>query len=203
MNTQIFLIAPQNADIETFPAQLGEAIDATYVSALLLTRGKRSEEEYEELARAILPIAQDAGCAVLLDNMPALAKSIGADGVHITSGINAFREALEMLKPDMIVGAGELHSRHDAMTKAEAGADYMFFGPIEGQGDRDPTAREEARWWSETFEVPAVYSNPDATLDDVDAEGCEFVAIAPSTWLTAEGPAATLSAIAETLEDAE
>ena len=85
------------------------------------------------------------------------------------------REAVEALKPDFIVGAGDLHNRDDAMLKGEAGADYVLFGPL--SGTISPAERELARWWAETMEVPGVLSDPEASLAAHDAEGLEFIGL--------------------------
>ncbi|WP_252251115.1 thiamine phosphate synthase, partial [Clostridium sp. ZBS13] len=62
--------------------------------------------------------------------------------------------AREILGGRAIIGADPGRSRHDAMTLAELGADYMAFGP-EGEGDVE--ARDElAAWWAEIFEIPCV-----------------------------------------------
>ena len=82
------------------------------------------------------------------------------------------------LKPDRIVGAGGLQSRHDAMTAGEAGADYVLFGEPDRDGHRPRLEAivERVHWWAEVFEPPCVgYA---ATLDEVGAlaaAGADFV----------------------------
>lgn len=198
MSTEIFLVAPMTADTTGLPALLEEVLDAAPVAALLLPAGPHDEAGYEALARTVLPRAQDRGCAVLLDNAPDLARKLGADGVHMSTGIEAFRRATQILKPDMIVGAGALHTRHDAMTVGEADADYVLFGTL--SGPVSDTARNDAAWWSETFEIPAVYCDPKAPLDRLDTAGCEFVGLSGNLWEAPEGPATALAALAGRLE---
>jgi thiamine-phosphate pyrophosphorylase len=119
--------------------------------------------------------ARAAGAAVLIEGEPATVRALKADGLHVAGGIAAVRAAVEALKPDFIVGAGDVRSRHDAMQKAEAGIDYILFGPL--SGPISPTERELARWWAETMEIPSVLSDPEADLDRFDAEGCEFLGL--------------------------
>ena len=76
---------------------------------------------------ALAPTIQQGGAAVLLDRHVELVARSGADGAHVT-GIEVLQEALPSLKPDRIAGVGGLATRHDAMTAAEAGADYVLFG---------------------------------------------------------------------------
>ena len=84
-------------------------------------------------------------------------------------------EAIAALKPDLIVGAGDIGSRHDAMQKGELDIDYILFGPLSGAISQDE--REMARWWAETMEIPSVLSDPSAGYADHEAEGCEFIGI--------------------------
>lgn len=177
MQTQILLIAPADAEAAPFAAQLEAVLAERDISALLLPRGTRAENAYKDFARRIVPIAQAAGCAVLLEGAPGLVKMLGADGLHVAGAdVEATREAVEALRPGMIVGVGDVTSRDDAMTLGELGVDYVLFGPLSGA--INPATREMARWWAETMEIPSVLSDPDASFDVFDAEGCEFIGLA-------------------------
>lgn len=193
---QLYLITPPDAEPERFPATLMAVLNAAEFSALLVARGAMDDAAYAKLAAAAINVGQGAGCAVLIENDAALARRLGADGVHVTTGAAALKAAIAALKPAMIVGAGNLHSRHDAMTAGELEIDYVFFGPIDGQPDA--AAAELAEWWAQTFEIPAVLSQPDAAAETVDARGAEFLALSQSLWSTAE-PAKAMQAIATTL----
>lgn len=195
MDAQIFLIAPAGADAASFLPQLRAALDAVPVAALLLPRGGLSENAYKALAKAVVPVAQGAGAAVLIEGEPGLVRLTGADGLHVSGGSSDIKAALAALKPDYIVGVGAIESRHDAMSKGEMIPDYLFFGPL--AGIRDPEQREMARWWAEIMEVPAVLSDPLATPETASSEGCEFLALGDSVWSAPEGPAARLKGIAE------
>ncbi|SEQ13408.1 thiamine-phosphate diphosphorylase [Devosia sp. YR412] len=188
MAPQLYLITPANADPESFPASLMAVLSEAEFSALLVTRGELDAATYARLAAKLVNIGQGAGCAVLLEDDLALVKKLGADGVHITGGPNELADAVTALKPAMIVGAGNIHSRHDAMTAGEMDVDYVFFD--------EP---DLAQWWSETFEVPGVLSLPDAAPGS-DTRGSEFFALSTSLW-SAQSPAAAMRAIAAALEE--
>jgi thiamine-phosphate pyrophosphorylase len=100
------------------------------------------------------------------------------------------------VKSDLIVGAGAVLSRHDAMVKGELGPDYIMFGPL-SDATRAET-RDMAVLWAETMEVPSVLSDPAVTAATADAGGCEFLALSTSLWQAAD-PAAELAAIAARL----
>lgn len=196
MAPQLYLITPANADPVRFPATLMAVLNTAEFSALLVTRGAMDDAVYAELAAKVVNIGQGAGCAVLIEDDTALAKRLGADGVHVTGGTAALKAAIAALKPAMIVGAGNLHSRHDAMTAGEMDIDYVFFGGTDGRPDAQ--GAELAEWWAQTFEIPAVLSQPDAAPETADARGAEFLALSQSLW-SADAPAKAMQAIAAQL----
>ncbi len=175
MSADLYLIAPADVPAETLGPALKAALAEHEVAALLLPRGSLSENAYKTLVKSVAPMAQKAGAAVLIEGEPGLVRLLGVDGLHVPGGIKAVREAVDALKPQMIVGVGEVHSRDDAMSKGELEVDYILFGPL--SGTITPEEREMARWWAETMEVPSVLSDPVAGFDGYDAAGCEFIGI--------------------------
>lgn len=200
MAPQLYLITPADAEPQQFPVTLMAVLNAAEFSALLVSRGTRDDAAYANLVKTVINIGQGAGCAVLIEDDVALARRLGADGVHVTGGPAALKAAVSALKPAMIVGAGNLHSRHDAMTAGELDIDYVFFGSTDGSADAQ--AVELAEWWAQTFEVPAVLGLPDADAANADARGAEFVALSKSVW-SAPAPAAAMQSIAATLAGAD
>jgi thiamine-phosphate pyrophosphorylase len=197
MTAQIFLIAPADIDAPSCVKKLDEALAASPVAALLLPRGARSEGSYKALVKSVAPRAQAAGVAVIIEGDPGLVRMLGVDGVHVEGGVSEVGAATAALKPDYIVGAGQIASRHDAMSKGELGPDYVFFGPL--SGSRDPEQRDMARWWAEIMEVPSVLSDPAATAETATSEGSEFIGLGDSLWSAPEGVTARLEAIAKAL----
>lgn len=192
MAPQLYLITPDNPNLEQFPRQLMSVLSGPEVAALLVRRGKLDDNAYAALAGRLIQIGQAAGAAVLLEDDVDLAKSLGADGVHITSGgVKAIKAATAALKPDGIVGAGNVRSRHDAMSFGELDVDYVMFGPLGGAPD--PQASELAQWWAETFEVPAIYSDPAADIALVSSTSAEFIALSDCVWASPDATAALAS----------
>jgi thiamine-phosphate pyrophosphorylase len=198
MTAQIFLVAPADSDGASCLHKLDEALAAAPVAAMLIPRGKRSESSYKAVVKAVVGRAQGAGVAVLIEGDPGLVRMLGVDGLHVEGGVAEVKAATSALKPDFIVGAGQIASRHDAMSKGELGPDYIFFGPLSGA--RDPEQREMARWWAEIMEVPSVLSDPSATPESATAEGGEFIGLGDSLWSAPEGVTARLAAIIKALE---
>ncbi|HVY50060.1 MAG TPA: thiamine phosphate synthase [Devosia sp.] len=200
MTAQIFLIAPPDAEAARCLALLDEALAAATVAAMLVRRGERGEGSYKALVKALAPRAQAAGVAVLVEGDPGLVRTLGVDGLHVEGSLADVKAATAALKPDFIVGAGAVTSRHDAMSKGELGPDYIFFGPF--SGTTSPEQRELARWWAEIMEVPSVLSDPAATAQTASAGAAEFIGLGDSLWSAPEGVTARLSAIVRALEAA-
>lgn len=175
MSPELYLIAPTDQPAERLKSALAAAVAEHDVAALLLPRGALSENAYKALAKAIVPLAQQHGAAALVEGDPGLVRLLGADGLHVQGGIEATRQAIAALKPDFIVGVGDVQSRDDAMSLGELGIDYILFGPLSGVMSAD--ARDTARWWAETMEIPSVLSDPEATDASSTAEGCEFIGL--------------------------
>jgi len=195
MAPQLYLITPDNPQPDRFPRQLMTVLSGPEIAALLVRRGALDDAAYADLAERAIQIGQAAGAAVLLDDDSELARRLGADGVHVTSGgVEAIREAITLLKPEGIVGVGNVRSRHDAMSFGELDVDYVMFGPLGGAADQ--AAAELAAWWAETFEVPAIHSDPQVEPAAIGHTGAEFIALSDCIW-SASDPAAALRAFHE------
>lgn len=200
MGTRLYLVVPPGADA----GRLTAALDAADVAAVLMRLADEDEHALIRQAKALAALVQGKDAALLLDGRADLVAQAGADGAHLT-GIETFTAALGTLKPQRIAGCGGLESRHDAMTAAEAGADYVMFGEPDESGQRPAfdAVLERVAWWAEVFEVPCVAFA--ASLDEAEAlarAGAEFVAVGDSVW----GDAAALKdamrrlAVAEPVE---
>jgi thiamine-phosphate pyrophosphorylase len=193
-------MTPRLADTGSFAAPLTAALAAADVAAVLLRLADADEGTLIKRAKALVPIVQDRGAALILDRRAGLVARARADGAHV-SGIAEFGEAIEALKPDWIVGAGGLASRHDAMLAAERDADYVMFGEPDENGARPAFAAVEERvaWWAEVFEAPCVAyaAGPDEVAPLVTA-GADFVALGDWLWTDAD-VASTLAALAQDL----
>jgi len=191
---RLYLVTPLVADAQAFAAPLAAALAAGDVAAVLLRLAEADERTLINRAKALCPLVQDKGAALILDGHADIVARAGADGAHVT-GTAAFDEAMERLKPERIVGVGGLATRHDAMVVAERGADYVMFGEPGAAGERPRLAAIEERvaWWAEVFEIPCVaYA---ASLDEVAPlvqAGADFLALGDWLWGDPQAIASTL-----------
>ncbi len=192
---RLYLVTPPLAEAQAFSAQLAAALAAGDVAAVLLRLSDADERTQINRAKALGPIVQDKGAALLIAGHADLVARAGADGAHVT-GMPAFTAALERLKPERIVGVGGLATRHDAMVAAEGGADYVMFGEPDASGERPAfdAIAERVAWWAEVFEIPCVGFA--ASMDEIAplvAAGADFVALGDWLWRDPSAIAATLA----------
>jgi len=198
---RLYLISPLLAEVDRFVPHLRSACAAGDVAAVLLRLDAADERTLINRVKALVPAAQDHGTAVIVaaegdTDLAAIAVRGGADGVHVGSEAGEVRRVRERLKSERIVGAGDIRSKHDAMTAGEAGVDYVLFGEPRGDGSLPPLAAviERAAWWAEIFQTPCVAYAP--SLDAVSqlvATGTEFVALGDAVWTHPQGPAAAVA----------
>lgn len=192
---RLVLVTPPVADPASWPGplaqQLAEAGKGGRIDAVILRLPQLDERSLLKLLKPLVPIAQEQGAAVLLEDAPSLVARSGADGVHLT-GPDGVADALEALRPqDRIVGVGGLRARHDAMEVAEAGVDYVLFGEPRDDGTPPPfpAVVERAAWWAEVFNTPCVAFVPEMTgVEPMAATGCEFVAVGEAVFGHPDGP---------------
>lgn len=135
--------------------------------------------------RPIVAAAQQAGIAALIADDTDLARTLRADGVHLRPSprlLEAYSAARQILGREAIVGADVGVSRHDAMSLAEAGADYIAFGAPSHLKDR-ARARERrdalVAWWAEIFLVACVALDVEAPAEAerLARAGADFLAV--------------------------
>lgn len=193
---RLYLVTPPVADAGAFARRLAAALAAGDVAAVLLRFDGDDERTRINHAKQLAPVVQNAGAALLLDGQADLVARAGADGAHL-SGIAAFSEALETLKPERIAGCGDLQTRHDAMLAAEQGADYVMFGEPDSDGHRPAldTIEERVAWWAEVFEAPCVaFAGAPEEVAVLAAAGADFVALGDWVWQSADAAAAVAEA---------
>ena len=193
---QLYLISPLDVGGD-FPARLEEALAAGPVAAFQFRVKDLDQHEAARLAEPLQAICAAHEVAFIVNDDVALAKRLGADGVHLGQGDGDPKEARRLLGPDAQIGVTCHDSRHLAMEAGEAGADYVAFGaffPTATKAVEYHAEPEILTWWQGLFELPCVAIGG-ITVDNakilVDA-GADFLAVSNGVWGHGDGPAAAV-----------
>ncbi|EAR49778.1 thiamine-phosphate pyrophosphorylase, putative [Oceanicola granulosus HTCC2516] len=198
---QIYLISPPDFDLSGFPDRLAACLDRVPVGCVRLALASHDEDRICRAADALREVTHARDVALVIDNHALLVERLGLDGVHLTDGARSVRTMRKSLDADAIVGAFCATSRHDGMSAAEAGADYVSFGPVGGMtlGDGRRAELDTFQWWSEMIEVPVVAEGAlDAELVRSLAPHTDFLGLGEEIWRT-DDPAETLAGLVAAL----
>lgn len=191
---QIYLCVPGTIDPSRLDAFLADG-GLDHVACLMLNAGPTGEVD-RVLAEKLIGAAHARDLPLIIEADYAAAGRLGADGVHIGADEDAYDEARDRLGDNAILGAGCGLSRHDALTMAERGVDYVAFS-----GGSTSEQRDLVAWWAEVTVVPCVaWDVPDTEAAMQMAEaGADFIAIEPFSREHADGPAMALRQLSERL----
>ena len=199
---KLYLISPQDVG-GNFPDRLKAALERGVAAAFQMRVKDLPEHELARLAEPLQRICADGDVTFIVNDSMALAKRLGADGVHLGQSDGDGREARALLGPSAQIGKTCHDSRHFAMEAGEAGADYVAFGAFYPTTTKPSHYRPPPAilsWWSTLFEIPCVAIGgitPDNARPLVDA-GADFLAVCQAVW-GKDDPAAAVSAFAEVL----
>jgi thiamine-phosphate pyrophosphorylase len=194
---ELYLISPQEVG-GVFPDRLRAALGGGPVAAFQLRVKDVGEHELAKLAEPLQRICDDSDVAFIVNDSVALAKRLGADGVHLGQSDGDLKEARAILGPSAQIGRTCHDSRHLAMQAGEEGADYVAFGAFYETMTKPSHYRPEPQllsWWSALFEVPcvAIGGITPANAAPLIAAGADFIAVCQAVF-GAEDPARAVAA---------
>lgn len=195
---QLYLISPPT-------------IDAAFADALIVAAGEGGVAAFQlrlkgiddqAIARAAEPlqrICADLDIAFVINDSIALAKRLGADGVHLGQQDGEVAEARRTLGRDAQIGVTCHNSRHLAMEAGDAGADYVAFGAFFQSGTKEAEYCADTdilSWWTTLFSTPcvAIGGITPQNAEPLIEAGADFIAVSGSVWNAVGGPAAAVAA---------
>ncbi len=149
----------------------------------------------ETHARALLDACERAGVPLLINDDPALAAAIGAQGVHLGRDDAALAAARGLLGPQALIGLSCYDDVARAAAGAAAGANYVSFGrlfPSTTKPGASPARLATIRQAREQLSVPVCAIGgitPDNASAVVDA-GAELLCVGAGILAAADPVAA-------------
>lgn len=188
LTCQLYLISPLDVS-GAFPDRLARAIDAApgLVTAFQFRVKDVDQHEAAALAEPLLAICRERDVAFIVNDSIALAKRLGADGVHLGQGDGDPKEAREELGREAQIGVTCHASRHLALEAGDAGADYVAFGAFFPSDTKETQHRAEIElleWWHEMVEIPSVAIGGITPVNcrPVVEAGADFLAVSGAVW---------------------
>lgn len=203
-NPRLYLTTPPETDIGRMATLVGAALATGEVACLRLDLGPADQDLWRRAADALRPVCHEADIALVVSDHFRLVEPLGLDGVHLAASRTPLREVRKVLGRERIVGAFAGASKHLGMSLAEAGADYVSFGPVRetgALGDDRLATPELFEWWAEMIEVPVVAEGGVSPADAARlAPFADFLVPDAGVWSAPGGIAAALAPYAAALE---
>lgn len=154
-------------------------------SDLIQLRAKGSSlDEIHRLAETILPITEQAGVGLVINDQPRIAFATGAPACHLGQEDffdHGYTQATQVAgcPPELKVGLST-HSPEQAQRALAAGPDYIAIGPVFSTGTKPkarPVTLELVRWAADHVKIPwfAIGGINLTNLDDVLEAGARRV----------------------------
>ncbi len=99
---------------------------------LIQYREKRPDKSFADMlaeCRAIRALTREAGVLFIINDYPAIAQMVDADGVHVGQDDFPPAEVRKLIGPDKLIGLST-HNPEQERAARESGADYIGVGPI-------------------------------------------------------------------------
>jgi thiamine-phosphate pyrophosphorylase len=183
---QLYLISPLDVS-GAFPDRLARALGAGPVAAFQFRVKGVDEHQAARLAEPLQRICAEREVAFIVNDSIALAKRLGADGVHLGQGDGEVADARQRLGREAQIGVTCHNSRHLAMEAGDAGADYVAFGaffPTTTKETEYVAELELLSWWQGLMEIPcvAIGGITPGNCAPLVAAGADFLAVSGAVW---------------------
>jgi len=167
-------------DVLDAGAVVNEMLDGG-INVLQLRAKGRSLDEVASLARSLRGNTRDAGVPLIVNDYPAIAKDISAEGAHVGQDDLSVTEARGLAGPGSLIGKST-HSLEQALAAEAEGADYIGFGPLFATAtkpDYRPTGLEQVAEVHARVRIPifCIGGIKQANLAQVLAAGARRIVI--------------------------
>jgi len=183
---RIMLATPARMDPEALVPALRAALATGLVGCVRMDMPGASETDIRRAADILRPVCHEADVALVLAEHFRLVAQLGLDGTEVAGRGVRLRDVRAAIGPDAIMGVACGASRHDGMSAAEAGADYVLFRPfkLEGSlGDGTEADLDLFEWWAEMIETPVVAEGGIGAMEMHALAACaDFVIPAAGVW---------------------
>lgn len=207
---RLILTMGTHALLNCSDSQLTAVLAGGDVASIIFHREGLEETEFQKRVAPLVAAAQEHGIAAIIVEDSRTAGRVNADGLQLGQDSVALGDAIDKFSPKMMIGAGNVKTRHNALVIGELQPDYLMFGKPGGDSRPEPHPKnvDLGKWWSTMVEIPCVVLGGNAleSVIEVANSGAEFVALgnaifSPEVEETIEIPAAENIKMANALLD--
>ncbi len=149
----LYAITPDLTDVGDLTARVAAALAGGAAAVQYRNKGADAGRRREQAA-ALARIHAARGALLIVNDDPALAAAIGADGVHVGEGDAGVGKAREIVGPDRIIGVSCYNDFTRALAAVAAGADYVAFGSFFASTVKPAARRAEIELLERARELP-------------------------------------------------
>ena len=183
---RLVLVLPEALTSEAAPAAIQAALEGGDVASIIVPPHAMGERAYADHLKAIAPLAQPRGTAVLAVRDARLAGRLGLDGVHMDGDLDELSDVIDRVGERMMVGSERTRTRDHALELGEMEPDYVMFGRVGGDTHEAPHSKnlDLAEWWAAMIEIPSIVmcgTDLDGVVECAET-GAEFVAVSRAVF---------------------
>ena len=187
MKKYIYLISPQKIRGNKFYNELDRILKTKKVKYFQLRIKKISNPNLIKISNKIKKIVKKNNVKFIINDMPAIAKKIGADGCHIGQKDLDYKSSRKVLGEKKIIGITCHNSKKLALKAKIAGADYIAFGSFFKTSTKKTAFKANLailRWAKKKISMPivAIGGINSSNYKKILSSGANFIACSSYIW---------------------
>ena len=187
MKKYIYLISPQKIRGNKFYNDLDKILKTKKVKYFQLRIKKISNSNLIKISNKIKKIVKKNNVKFIINDIPAIAKKIGADGCHIGQKDLDYKSSRKILGEEKIIGITCHNSKKLALKAKIAGADYIAFGSFFKTSTKKTAFKANLailRWAKKKISMPivAIGGINSSNYKKVLSSGANFIACSSYIW---------------------
>ena len=187
MKKYIYLISPQKIRGNKFYNDLDKILKTKRVKYFQLRIKNISNSNLIKISNKIKKIVKKNNVKFIINDIPAIAKKIGADGCHIGQKDLDYKSSRKILGEKKIIGITCHNSKKLALKAKVAGADYIAFGSFFKTSTKKTAFKANLailRWAKKKINMPtvAIGGINSSNYKKILLNGADFIACSNYVW---------------------
>ncbi len=187
MKRYIYLISPQKIGSLKFYQNLNKVLKTNKVKYFQLRLKKTPNLNLLKISRKIKKIVKKNNVKFIINDKPAIAKLVNADGCHIGQKDIDLIDARKIIGKNKIIGVTCHNSKKLAIKAKKDGANYVAFGSFFKSSTKKTTFKanlEILRWAKKKINMPtvAIGGINSSNYNKILLNGADYIACSNYVW---------------------